>query len=215
MARNPRDTVLTFFNHFKVLEGYSGSFETFADAFLKDECGYYTPFMQNVRGFWEARQEPNITFITYEEMKRDLPSVIRRVSAFLGKPVAERDIPALADFLSFDKMRSNPAMNKQDSVEVRRLSSCVILAKFTKPRPILLTIPQTGLHQRLLQGMNSLCITFYPLNIDREQGYAAGCRIEFHGRGEDGKVEAAFHARTGEEVQGVGVEVARGLRPRV
>ena len=120
MTRNPRDTVITYYNHFKVLEGYSGSFESFADAFLRDECGYYTPFMQNVRGFWEARQEPNIMFITYEEMKRNLPSVIRKVSVFLGKPVAETDVPALADFLSFDKMRNNPAMNKQDSVEVRR-----------------------------------------------------------------------------------------------
>ena len=118
VARNPRDAVITYFNHFKVLEGYTGSFETFADAFLKDECGYYTPFMQNVRGFWEARQRPNIMFITYEEMKRDLPSVIRRVSDYLGRPVAEADMPALADFLSFDKMRNNPAMNKQDSVEV-------------------------------------------------------------------------------------------------
>ena len=46
VTRNPRDTVITYCNHFKVLEGYTGSFETFADAFLKDECGYYTPFMQ-------------------------------------------------------------------------------------------------------------------------------------------------------------------------
>ena len=60
-------------------------------------------------------------FITYEEMKRDLPSVIRRVSAYLGKPVAEADMPALADFLSFDKMKNNPAMNKQDSVEVNSI----------------------------------------------------------------------------------------------
>ena len=119
MTRNPRDTVITYFNHFKVLEGYTGSFETFADAFLRDECGYYTPFMQNVRGFWKARRRPNIMFITYEEMKRDLPSVIRRVSAYLGKPVAEAEMLALADFLSFDKMRNNPAMNKQDSVEVK------------------------------------------------------------------------------------------------
>ena len=48
-------------------------------------------------------------------------------------------------------------------------------------------------------------------NSDREQGGEAGRRFEFHGRGEDGKVEAALHARIGEEVPGVGVEVARGL----
>ena len=139
VTRNPRDAVITYFNHFKVLEGYTGSFETFADAFLRDECGYYTPFMQNVKGFWEARQRPNIMFITYEEMKRDLPSVIRRVSDYLGKPVAEAEMPALADFLSFEKMKNNPAMNKQDSVEVRKLLGpwlrfCSLPGKYTQPR---------------------------------------------------------------------------------
>ena len=100
------------------MEGYSGSFETYVDAFLNDECIYWTPFMHNVRGFWEKRHEPNIMFITYEEMKRDLPEMIRKVSSFLGKPVAEKDIPGLADFLSFDKMKANPAMNKQNFVNV-------------------------------------------------------------------------------------------------
>ena len=30
-----------------------------------------------LRGYWEKRHEPNILFITYEEMKRDLPAMIR------------------------------------------------------------------------------------------------------------------------------------------
>ena len=118
VTRNPRDTLVSFFNHVRVMEGYSGSFEAYVDAFLNDECVYWTPYMQNVKSFWEKRNESNIMFITYEEMKRDLPKVIRRVSSFLGKPVAEKDITILAEFLSFDKMKANPAMNKQQFVDV-------------------------------------------------------------------------------------------------
>ena len=42
--------------------------------FLKiyDVIHVWTP-----RGYWEKRHEPNILFITYEEMKRDLPDMIR------------------------------------------------------------------------------------------------------------------------------------------
>lgn len=53
-------------------------------------------------------------------MKRDLPAVIRKVSAFLGKPVKEEDIPALTDHLSFDKMKKNDAVNKHEAVEVTK-----------------------------------------------------------------------------------------------
>ena len=123
MTRNPRDTAVSFFNHYKVLEGYTGTFEALADAFVKNEAMLYAPFVHNVKGYWEKRRDPNILFITYEEMKRDLPDIIRKVSSFLGKPVAERDIPGLADFLSFNKMKANPAMNKQNFVDVST-SSC-------------------------------------------------------------------------------------------
>ena len=51
-------------------------------------------------------------------MKQDLPKVIREVSSFLGKPVAEKDIPALADFISFENMKATPSMNKQKMVNV-------------------------------------------------------------------------------------------------
>ena len=64
------------------------------------------------------RHLDNVCFITYEEMKSDLASVIRKVSSFVGHPVSEQNIPALVDHLSFDKMKKNAAVNKQEFVEV-------------------------------------------------------------------------------------------------
>ena len=64
------------------------------------------------------RHLENVCFITYEEMKNDLASVIRKVSAFLTRPVAEENIPSLVDHLSFDKMKKNKSVNKQEFVDV-------------------------------------------------------------------------------------------------
>ena len=64
------------------------------------------------------RHLDNVCFITYEEMKSDLAAVVRKVSSFLGRPVPEQNIPALVDHLSFDKMKKNAAVNKQEFVEV-------------------------------------------------------------------------------------------------
>ena len=76
------------------------------------------------------RHLENVCFITYEEMKNDLASVIRKVSTFLTRPVAEDKIPSLVDHLSFDKMKKNKSVNKQEFVDVSYFSVFVRNAIF-------------------------------------------------------------------------------------
>ena len=45
-------------------------------------------------------KESNILFITYEEMKKDLASVIRKTASFLDKKVPEDRMADLIDHLS-------------------------------------------------------------------------------------------------------------------
>ena len=64
--------------------------------------------------YWTRRTQPNILFITFEEMKRDLPSVIRRTAAFLNKTLTDEQVDRLTDHLSFKNMKSNKAVNKEE-----------------------------------------------------------------------------------------------------
>ena len=40
--------VVSFYNHYKILEGYKGTFKEFAEAFVNDVGGYYTPYHSHV-----------------------------------------------------------------------------------------------------------------------------------------------------------------------
>ena len=69
-------------------------------------------------GYRARREQPNNLFITFEEMKRDLPSVIRQRAEFLDKTLTEEEVERLADHLSFKNMKSNKAVNKEESVHI-------------------------------------------------------------------------------------------------
>ena len=56
-------------------------------------------------------------------MKKDLRSVVSRLAAFLGKEETVKDgekMEALLNHLSFDKMKTNKAVNKAETVEVKQ-----------------------------------------------------------------------------------------------
>jgi len=63
--------------------------------------------MSSFKSAWKYRDHPNLKIVWYEEMKKDLISVIRDVSKFLGKHLTEYRILKLDDHLYIDNFREN------------------------------------------------------------------------------------------------------------
>lgn len=116
VARNPKDICISFYHHSKLLEGYCGTFDDFCRQFLGDKVAY-APYWEHVGGFWKRQNQDNILFIKYEDMKKDLPSVIKRTATFLNKTLSDPQVFALAEHLSFASMKNNPALNRKMTVD--------------------------------------------------------------------------------------------------
>ena len=77
----------------------------------------YAPFNEHVLDFWRIRHESHILFLCYEDMKRDMISVIKKGVHFLQKSFSEEEIINLSKHLSVDSMRANPSCNNDMLVE--------------------------------------------------------------------------------------------------
>ncbi|NOT41388.1 MAG: sulfotransferase domain-containing protein [Alphaproteobacteria bacterium] len=67
----------------------------------------FWPFWDNVRSWWAIRDLPNLMFVHFADLKRDLPGEMRKMAKFLDIAVDEADWPKILDYCSFDWMKAN------------------------------------------------------------------------------------------------------------
>ncbi|RZB73452.1 Sulfotransfer 1 domain containing protein [Asbolus verrucosus] len=110
VARDPKDTCISYYHHSKLMEGFTGDFGEFCELFLAGKVNF-GPYWGHVLPFWEIRNSPNFLFLKYEDMKSNLGKVIKQVSEFLERPLGDEQIEILTKHLSFESMKANPAVN--------------------------------------------------------------------------------------------------------
>ncbi|KRT80645.1 hypothetical protein AMK59_5912 [Oryctes borbonicus] len=115
VIRNPKDICVSFHHHTRVLEGARGTLDDFFKLFMAGKV-VYGPFWDNVMSYWNRRHLSNLLIIRYEDMKKDLPSVIRKVAKFLDKEIRDDQMEKLTKHLSFEEMKKNAAVNFEGHV---------------------------------------------------------------------------------------------------
>lgn len=113
IQRDPKDAAVSLYHHYKNLHGYLGSKEDFFNLYLEGNV-YFGPLVNHANEFQQLRNESNVHFITYAEMKRDLKAVIKSTAAFLGKSITSEQINELHQYLQPDTMRKNNSCNQED-----------------------------------------------------------------------------------------------------
>ncbi|XP_055586748.1 luciferin sulfotransferase [Uranotaenia lowii] len=118
IARNPKDLAVSYYYYCQLIHQVDKSFEEFCDIFLDDHAPI-SPMWAHMLSFWERRDQPNILFLKYEDMKRNLPQVIRRCSQFMnfGRELTDAEVQKLCDHLQFDRMQKNPAVNMEPLIK--------------------------------------------------------------------------------------------------
>lgn len=110
VVRNPKDAAVSYFNFCRMnpflppYKDWSEFFEYFRRGLLP-----WGDWFEHVLPWWEKRNEPNVLFIKYEDMKKDLVNAVTSVSEFLGKSLSDDEIEDICARSSFEAMKKNPA----------------------------------------------------------------------------------------------------------
>lgn len=88
----PTDSILRYFGDWLEKDGYP-----------------FWPFWENIRSWWAIRDLPNVHFVHFAQLKKDMPGEIRKMAAFLGIAIDESAWPEILEHCSFDYMKENAA----------------------------------------------------------------------------------------------------------
>ncbi|CAH1389884.1 unnamed protein product [Nezara viridula] len=116
VTRNPKDVAVSYYHHHRLWNGYTGLYQLFMQAFIEDKL-VYSPFWDHVIEYKKLENLPNLLINSFEEMKQDLPGVIRKTAAFLGKTLSSSEVDRLSEHLSFKSMKDNGAINGEEVIK--------------------------------------------------------------------------------------------------
>lgn len=106
ITRDPRDLPYSMFKH---LEGLSadirGAFDDDFDMYFEKwmELGY---FFELVTSFWPHRDDPDVLWLRYEDLQRDLPTQARKIAGFFGWELEPADYERALPLVGFEHMRA-------------------------------------------------------------------------------------------------------------
>ncbi len=126
IARDARDVVWSLYNHHA--NANAAWYEALNDApgrvgppiepppadirrywrdWLERDGHPFWPYWESLRSWWAIRHLPNVLFLHFADLKRDMEGEMRRIAAFLNIPIAEARWPVIVEYCSFDWMKKH------------------------------------------------------------------------------------------------------------
>lgn len=112
VARNPKDVAVSYY-HFHNFNPSMPAYATWDEFFEDFHSGNITfgPWWKHYLDYWNLACEPNVLFIKFEDMKKDLKSIVQKTAKFLGYTFTDDVIDSIVHHCTFDNMKENPMTN--------------------------------------------------------------------------------------------------------
>ena len=112
VTRNPKDVAVSMFYHKKAFVDSDPNllWEDFFEYFLSDRITY-GGYFDHVLSWWAHKDDENVLFLKYEDMKKDLLSAVTKIVEFIGFNLDKEVIREIASKATFESMKDDSLVN--------------------------------------------------------------------------------------------------------
>ncbi|KAL1775765.1 sulfotransferase 6B1-like [Sigmodon hispidus] len=115
IVRNPKDTAVSLFHYYRDNPNLPSTetWAEFLELFLKGDVVYGSWF-DHVLSWEKHKNDKNILFLFYEEMKKDFVKSLKKITAFLDISVNDSEMDKIAQNTTFSEMKTNAVKENCD-----------------------------------------------------------------------------------------------------
>ncbi len=110
VTRNPKDVVVSYFSFLKKAWLHNLEWETFFDEFVKGDV-LFGGYFDNLLSWLPHKDDKNVLFLRYEDMKKDLPQAVSKIASFMEIDLPGEIITKIAELTTFDAMKGDNTAN--------------------------------------------------------------------------------------------------------
>ena len=109
VVRNRKDAMVSMYC--KLRQAYFPNLEWNFYYTNYEKYAYYGDYFDHVLSWWSHRNDENVLFLKYEDMKKDLPGNVAKVALYLGVDLPSNIVTKIADMTTFEKMKRDDSVN--------------------------------------------------------------------------------------------------------
>lgn len=112
VARNIKDVAVSWFHHLVNMtpHDFQGDFEEHLDL-MEKELHMYGSYFHHVLGGWALKDHPNMRFMWFEDMKKDIRKEVLDTCKFTGNTLTPDKLEELLAHISIGSMKKNLSVN--------------------------------------------------------------------------------------------------------
>ena len=108
VVRNPKDVAVSLYFH--IQKFCPCSWDSFWNKYVSGDLPFGNYF-DHLLEWWPRRNDKNVLFMKFEDMKKDLKRCVSEIASFMGVSVTSDVIDKIADMTSFEKMKEDNTTN--------------------------------------------------------------------------------------------------------